>query len=256
MFSSSLHGAPHHSSSTHSSIISNSSYSSYQPSCDPQTHSNTTIPSYTPVLPYFSSPHQQPHLPYPLPYLMPQQPNPFLALQHGYFPPPPPTSLCHNQHCNVPSYQTTTANTLTHSSQFSHNPSHDRPPLPQRPRLDTPFLAMVNPLATATAYHSPSHVTHSLSTLSPHVGQSSDTIPSSSGTTSSRPPVSCPSPYSSSDCVSPQHSPSRGLPPPKHSRLDTAPSSLHPTSTEVLHTASPDRDPEYKSIPVQLLHPQ
>ena len=167
-----------------------------------------------------------------------------------------PTSLCHNQHCNVPSYQTTTANTLTHSSQFSHNPSHDRPPLPQRPRLDTPFLAMVNPLATATAYHSPSHVTHSLSTLSPHVGQSSDTIPSSSGTTSSRPPVSCPSPYSSSDCVSPQHSPSRGLPPPKHSRLDTAPSSLHPTSTEVLHTASPDRDPEYKSIPVQLLHPQ
>ena len=155
---------------------------------------------------------------------MPQRPNPFLALQHCYFP-PPPTSLYYNQHYNVPSYQTTTANTLTHSSQFSHDPSHDGPPLPQRPRLGTPSLAMVDPLATATAYHSSSHVTHSLSTpFSPHVGQSSDTIPSSSGTTSSRPP-SHPSPYSSFVCASPQHSPSHGIPPPKHPRLDTAPSS-------------------------------
>ena len=83
---------------------------------------------------------------------------------------------------------TTGSNTLTHSSQFSHDHTYDGPPLPQRPRLDT-SLAMVDPLATATAYHSSSHVTHSLSTpFSPHVGQSSDTIPSSSGTTSSRPP--------------------------------------------------------------------
>ena len=152
----------------------------------------------------------------------------------------PHPSLCHY---NEPSYQTTTANTLTHSSQFSHNSSHNCPSLPQQPiRLDTFSLALVNPLATATAYHSSSHVAHSLSTpFSPHVGQSSDTIPSSSGTTSSRPP-SHPSPYSSY-CTSLQHSPSRGLPHPKHPRLDTAPSSplttLHPTSTVVLHTAGP-----------------
>ena len=236
MFSSSLHGAPHHSRSTHSSIIGNSSYFSYQPSCDPQTHSNPTIPLHpvhTPVLPY----HHQPHLPYPLHYLMPQRPNTVLALQHCYFP-PPPTSLYHNQHYNVPSYQTTTANTLTHSSQFSHDPSHDGPPLPQQPRLDNPS-------------YSSSHVTHSLSTpFSPHVGQSSDTIPSSSGTTSSRPP-SHPSPYSSSGCASRQHSPSHGLSPPKHPRLDTAPSSplttLHPTSTVVLYTAEPHQDPRYES---------
>ena len=110
---------------------------------------------------------------------------------------------------------------------------------------------MVDPLATATAYHSSSHVTHSLSTpFSPHVGQSSDTIPSSSGTTSSRPP-SHPSPYSSFVCASPQHSPSHGIPPPKHPRLDTAPSSplttLHPTSTVVLHTAGPHPDTGYES---------
>ena len=84
-----------------------------------------------------------------------------------------------------------------------------------------------------------------------HVGQLSDTIPpSSSGTTSSRPAPSHPSPYSS--CASPQHSPSHGLPPPKHPRLVTAPSSpltiLHgPTSTVVLHTAGPHRDPGYES---------
>ena len=211
-----------------------------------QTHSNPSISPYTPVHPYFPSPDQQPHLPSPLPYLMPQRPNPFLALQHSYFP-PPSTSLYHNQHYNVPSYQTTTANTLTHSSQFSHDHTYDGPPLPQRPRLDT-SLAMVDPLATATAYHSSSHVTHSLSTpFSPHVGQSSDTIPSSSGTTSSRPPFLLP-PYSFSDFAPPQHSPSYGPPPPKRSRLDTASSSplatLHPTSTV---TEGPHRDFGYKS---------
>ena len=107
---------------------------------------------------------------------------------------------------------------------------------------------MVDPLATATAYHSSSHVTHSLSTpFSPHVGQSSDTIPSSSGTTSSRPPFLLP-PYSFSDFAPPQHSPSYGPPPPKRSRLDTASSSplatLHPTSTV---TEGPHRDFGYKS---------
>ena len=244
MFSSSLHGTPHQSSSAHSS-----GNSSYQPSCDPQTHSNPTIPPYTPVLPYYPSPYQQPHLPYPLPYHMTQQPNPYLALQSGYFPLPPFFSLYPNQHSNVPSYQTTSANTLTHSSQFSHDPSHDGPPPPQRPRLDTPSL---NPFTTGTAHHSSSHVTHSLSTpFSPaHVGQSSDTIQSSSGTSSSRPAPSHLSPYFS--CASPQHSPSHGLPPPKHPRLVTAPSpsltTLHGlTSTVVLHTAGPHRDPGYES---------
>ena len=179
---------------------------------------------------------------------MPQQPNPFLALQHGYF--PLLASLYHNQHYNVPSYQTTTANTLTHSSQFSRDPSYDGPPLPQRPRLATSSLAMVDPLAT-TAYHSSSHVTHSLTTpFSPHVGQLSDTIPSSSGTTSSSPPSHL-SPFSSSDITSSQHSPSHGLSPPKHPRLDTVPSSplttLHPTSTVVFHTAGPHQNPGYES---------
>ena len=235
MFSSSLHGAPHQSNSARSS-----GNSSYQPSCDPQTHSNPTIPPYTPVLPYYPSPHQQPHLPYPLPYHMTQQTDPYLALQHGYIP-PPFISLYPKQQSNVPSYQTTSAITLTHSSQFSHDPSHDGPPLPQRPRLDTPSL---NPFTTGTAHHSSSHVSTPFSPA--HVGQSSGTIPSSSsGTTSSRLVPSHSSPYSS--CASPQHSPSHGLPPPKHPRLDTAPSSplttLHgPTSTVVLHTAGPHRD--------------
>ena len=48
-----------------------------------------------------------------------------------------------------------------------------------------------------------------------------------------------------------QHSPSHDLPPPNHPRLDTAPSSplttLHPTSTVVLHTAGPHQDPGYES---------
>ena len=252
MFSSSLHGAPHHPSSTHSSIIGNSSYSSYQPSCNPQTHSNPTIPPYTPVRPYLPSPHHQPHLPYHLPYLMPQQPNPFLALQHGYF--PLLASLYHNQHYNVPSYQTTTANTLTHSSQFSRDHSYDGPPLPQRPRLATSSLAMVDPLATATAYHSSSHVTHSLSTpFSPHVGQLSDTIPSSSGTTSSSPPSHL-SPFSSSDITSSQHSPSHGLSPPKHPRLAhcTILSPHHSSShqySSVSHCRPSHKHPEIKSLP-------
>ena len=234
------------------------------------------FPSYPNVESSFTQrphPHYPPQL-YPSPYYFrSQHPNTNRALihsaitptfnprfshdsfQYGHPLPQRPRLGTHSHpslyHCNVPSYQTTTANTLTHSSQFSHDPNHDGPPLPQRPRLGTPSLAMVDPLATATAYHSSSHVTHSLSTpFSPHVGQSSDTIPSSSGTTSSRPP-SHPSPYCSSDCASPQHSPSHGLPPPKHPRLDTAPSSplttLHPTSTVVLHTAGPHQDPGYES---------
>ena len=75
----------------------------------------------------------------------------------------------------------------------------------------------------------------------------SDTLPSSSGTTSFTPPF-LPSPYSFTDFASPQHSPSHGLPPPKHPRLDTEPSSplttLHPTSTV---TAGPHQDPGYES---------
>ena len=166
MFSSSLHGAPHHSRSTHSSIIGNSSYFSYQPSCDPQTHSNPTIPLHpvhTPVLPY----HHQPHLPYPLHYLMPQRPNTVLALQHCYFP-PPPTSLYHNQHYNVPSYQTTTANTLTHSSIMI---------------LVMMVLLFLSNLLDNPSYSS-SHVTHSLST--PFSSCWAIIRYPSSGTTSSR----------------------------------------------------------------------
>ena len=234
------------------------------------------IPSYPNVESSFTQrphPFYPPQL-YPSPYhFISQHPNPNRALIHSAITPTFNPQFSHDPfqyghplsrrpqldtpshpslyHYNVPSYQTTTANTLTHSSQFSHDPSHNGPPLPQRPRLDTPSLAMVDPLATATAYHSSSHVTHSLPTpFSPHVGQSSDTIPSSSGTTSPRPP-SHPSPYSSSDCASPQDSPSRGLPPSKHPRLDTAPSSplttLHPTSTVLLHTAAPHRDTGYES---------
>ena len=54
--------------------------------------------------------------------------------------------------------------------------------------------------------------------------------------------------WSFTDFASPQHSPSHGLPPPKHPRLDTEPSSplttLHPTSTV---TAGPHQDPGYES---------
>ena len=234
------------------------------------------IPSYPNVESSFTQrphPHYPPQL-YPSPYYFrSQHPNPNRALIHSAITPTlnprfshDPFQYRHPLHqrprlgtpthpslfnYNVPSYQTTTANTLTHSSQFSHDPSHDGPPLPQRPRLGTPSLAMADPLATATAYHSSSHVTHSLSTpFSSHIGQSSDTIPSSSGTTSSRPP-SHPSPFSSSDITSSQHSPSHGLPPPYHPRLDTTPSSplttLHPTSTVVLHTAGPHQDTGYNS---------
>ena len=248
-----------------------SSYSSHYTYHSQQLHdilyNEPMIPSYHNVESSFTQrPH--PHYPpqhYPSPrYFRSQHPNPHRALALSTITPtfnlqfsndpyrytyslpqrprldtPSHPSLYHS---NVPSYQTTTANTLTHSSQFSHDPSQDCPPLPQRPKLGTPSL---NPFTTGTAHHSSSRVTHSLSTsFSPaHVGQSSDTIPSSySGTTSSRPAPSHPSPYSS--CASPQHSPSHGLPLPKHPRLVTAPSSslttLHgPTSTVMLHTAGP-----------------
>ena len=172
------------------------------------------IPSYPNVESSFTQrphPHYPPQL-YPSPYYFrSQHPNPNRALIHSAITPTFNPQFSHDPfryrhplhqrprlstpthpslyHYDVPSYQTTTANTLTHSSQFSHDPSHDGPPLPQRPRQGTPSLAMIDPLATAAAYHSSSHVTHSLPTpFSPHVGQSSDTIPSSSGTTSSRPP--------------------------------------------------------------------
>ena len=236
-------------------------------------YNEPTIPLYPNVESSFTQrphPHYPPQL-YPSPYYFrSQHPNPNRALIHSAITPTFNPQFSHDPFqyghplpqwsqlgtpshpsFNVPSYQTNTANTFTHSSLFPHDSSHNGPPLPQRPRLGIPSLAMVDPLPTATAYHSSSHVTHSLSTpFSPHVGQSSDTIPSSSGTISSRPP-SHPSPYSSSDCASPQHSPSHGLPPPKHPRLDTAPSSplatLRPTSTVVLHTAGPHRDTGYKS---------
>ena len=199
------------------------------------------IPSYPNVESSFTQrphPHYPPQL-YPSPYYFrSQHPNPNRALIHSAITPTFNPRFSHDPfqyghhlpqrprlgtpshpslyHYNVPSYQTTTANTLTHS-QFSHDPSHDGPPLPQRPRLGTPSLAMVDPLATATAYHSSSHVTHSLSTpFSPHVEQSSDTIPSSSGTTSSRPP-SYPSPYSSDHHNTPFSLSSSSSPP----RLDT-----------------------------------
>ena len=226
------------------------------------------IPSYHNVESSFTQrphPHYAPkHYPSPR-YFRSQHPNPYHALalstitptfnpqfshdpyRYSYSLPQRPRldTPSHSSlyHSNVPSYQTTPANTLTHSSQFSHDPSHDGPPLPQRPRLET---SSINQFSTVTAHHSSSHVTTSRSTpFSPaHVG------PSSSGTISSRPAPSHPSPYSS--CASPQHSPSHGLPPPKHPRLVTAPSSLvttlhGPTSTVVLHTAGPHRDPGYKS---------
>ena len=101
------------------------------------------------------------------------------------------------------------------------NCDQDDPPSSQRPKMDT---------YTDKSYHLPSHVTHSL--------------PSSSRTSSFRRS----SHLSSSDYDQPSH----GLPPPKHPRLVTAPSSplttLHgPTSTVVLHTAGPHRDPGYES---------
>ena len=117
----SLHGAPHQSNSARSS-----GNSSYQPSCDPQTHSNPTIPP-SPVLPYYPSPHQQPHLPYPLPYHMTQQTDPYLALQHGYIP-PPFISLYPKQQSNVPSYQTTVLlHSPTRLNSISLILSHDGP---------------------------------------------------------------------------------------------------------------------------------
>ena len=99
---------------------------------------------------------------------------------------------------------------------YTSNP--DGPPPSQRPKIDT---------FTDKSYHSPSHVARSL--------------PSSSRTSSFKR-------FSSSDYDQPSH----GRPPPKHPRLVTAPSSplttLHgPTSTVVLHTAGPHRDPGYES---------
>ena len=99
---------------------------------------------------------------------------------------------------------------------YTSNP--DGPPPSQRPKIDT---------FAHKSYHSPTHVAQSL--------------PSSSRTSSFKR-------YSSSDYDQPSH----GLPPPKHPRLVTAPSSplttLHgPTSTVVLHTAGPHRDPGYES---------
>ena len=89
---------------------------------------------------------------------------------------------------------------------YTSNP--DGPPPSQRPKIDT---------FADKPYHSPSHVAHSL--------------PSSSRTSSFKR-------FSLSDYDQPSH----GLPPPKHPRLVTAPSSplttLHrPTSTVVLHTS-------------------
>ena len=99
---------------------------------------------------------------------------------------------------------------------YTSNP--DGPPPSQRPKIDT---------FADKPYHLPSHVAHSL--------------PSSSRTSSFKR-------FSSSDYDQPSH----GLPPPKHPRLVTAPSSplttLHgPTSTVVLHTAGPHQDPGYES---------
>ena len=85
---------------------------------------------------------------------------------------------------------------------YTSNP--DGPPPSQRPKIDT---------FADKPYHSPSHVAHSL--------------PSSSRTSSFKR-------FSSSDYDQPSH----GVPPLKHPRLVTAPSSLNgPTSTVVLHTA-------------------
>ena len=101
------------------------------------------------------------------------------------------------------------------------NYDQDGPPPSQRPKIDT---------FTENSYRLPSHFAHSL--------------PSSSRTSSFKES----SHLSSSDYDQPSHC----LPPPKHPRLVTAPSSplttLHgPTSTVVLHTAGPHRDPGYES---------
>ena len=107
------------------------------------------------------------------------------------------------------------------SNLFSFlNCDQDGPPPSQRPKMDT---------STDKSYHLSSHVTLS---------------PSSSSRTSSFKQFS----LSSSDYDQPSH----GLPPPKHPRLVTTPSSplttLHgPISTVVLHTAGPHRDPGYES---------
>ena len=109
----------------------------------------------------------------------------------------------------------------TNNSFSFLNCDQDGPPPSQRPKIDT---------STDQSYHSPSHVFH--------------TRPSSSRTSSFKQS----SHFSSSDYDQPSH----GLPPSKHPRLVTAPSSplttLHgPTSTVVLHTAGPHRDPGYES---------
>ena len=98
---------------------------------------------------------------------------------------------------------------------YTSNP--DGPPPSQRPKIDT---------FAHKSYHLPSHVAQSL--------------PSSSRTSSFKR-------FSSSDYDQLSHDP-----PPKHPRVVTAPSSplttLHgPTSTVVLHTAGPHRDPGYES---------
>ena len=100
---------------------------------------------------------------------------------------------------------------------YTSNP--DGPPPSQRPKIDT---------FADKPYHLPSHVAHSL--------------PSSSRTSSFKRS----SHFSSSD----YNQPSRDLPPPnKHPRLVSSPlTTLHgPTSTVVLHTAGPHRDPGYES---------
>ena len=104
------------------------------------------------------------------------------------------------------------------SFPLAYTSNLDGPPPSQRLKIDT---------FADKPYHLPSHVAHSL--------------PSSSRTSSFKR-------FSSSDYDQPSH----GLPPPKHPRLVTAPSSplttLHgPTSTVVLHTAGPHRDPGYES---------
>ena len=116
------------------------------------------------------------------------------------------------------------------SSSDYDQPSYGLPP-PKHPRLVTapssPLTTHQIDTFTDMPYHSPSHVTYSL--------------PSSGRTSSFKR-------FSSSD----YDQPSYGLPPPKHPRLVTAPSSLlttlhGPTSTVVLHTAGPHRDPGYES---------
>ena len=104
------------------------------------------------------------------------------------------------------------------SFPHAYTSNTDGPPPSKRPKIDT---------FADKPYHSSSHVAHSL--------------PPSSRTSSIKR-------FSSSDYDQPSHD----LPPPKHPRLVTAPSSslttLHgPTSTVVLHTAGPHRDPGYES---------